>query len=139
MKPNKITLDADDVLINSVVQLNNFHNHKYGTDFCLDDYISFHLHETWGITPDQVYKDECLFYQSEFHNKIEIVEGAYESIEYLSKNYDLHVMTGRCIDFEAYLQATLSELFESHHFCYSSPWRKKSHYGYSEMAEVQRK
>lgn len=112
----KIAHDADDSLINTITPFLEFHNHKYGTNFTIDDCTSFDLANILGKERAEVLDNERLFYESHFNQKIQATEGAHYGIEHLSKDYGNFVITGRGIDVEKHTLNTLTRIFDFNHF-----------------------
>lgn len=112
----KIAIDADDVLLDTITIVNQFHNEKYNTSFIHDDYVTFHFSDFLGISQEQIRENERLLYKSPLHSKMKTKEDAYQAIDYLSKEFGLSVITGRSPEFEEYLIATLARLFKQNHF-----------------------
>ncbi len=116
MKKPKIGLDADDNLINTMEAFNEFHNHKYGHSFAMEDYTGYNLAEIWDMNHYAVLDDEREFYESEFYKNVQPIPGAKQVILELSKRRDLVIITGRGKDIPQYLPVTLNTLFGSEHF-----------------------
>ncbi len=111
-----IAFDADDTIIYTLEMLNDFYNAKYNKKFSIEDYTSYDLYKIWGVSCEQTVEDIRMFYDSEFYGKIKTTTGAHEAVSYLSKKYDLHIVTSRSKDAEEYLNFTLSKLFLPDHF-----------------------
>jgi uncharacterized HAD superfamily protein len=115
---NKIAVDSDDSLINFMKRFNEFHNKKYGTTLTLGAYTTYDLSLLWEMAKEKIRQDRLEFYNSSFYCEIERMEGAYEAVEYLSKErgFELSIVTARKIEFKGYLESTLLALFEEYHF-----------------------
>ena len=97
-------------------QYNAFHNARHGTSFKLDDYTSYGLSQIWNINEFQIRDEERMYFKSDFYKKVTLIDGAYDAVEHLSREYRLRVVTGRGVDAEEYLAGTLSQYFKKEHF-----------------------
>lgn len=96
MKKVRVGVDLDDVLIDCVPALCEFHNRQYGTNFRRADVRSFHLHEVWGCSTEEVTRCIGEFYGSPEHAKATPVEGAVAAIRKLQERGELTaVITAR--------------------------------------------
>ena len=78
---DKIFLDVDGCLINSVEAMVKLLNNKYGTNVCENDILSWNFNE---VKSDLTTKDiEDLFNNPKFFEIVEFYDGA---IEFLTKN-----------------------------------------------------
>ncbi len=116
MIEKRICCDADDVLLETTLALNEFHNIKYGKSLTLNDYHTFNLTKIWGINEHDVRRDEREFYHTDLYQNVIPLEGAFDAMNHLSEIYDILVMTGRGTDVAHHLPVTLDKLFAEHHF-----------------------
>jgi len=123
--------DADDNLFETLVALNDFHNATFGTNFQPKDYVTYSLAEIWGVHPFEAKDREMAFFESDFYHKIEIKEKAYESIDYLSGEYEQQIITGRSSKVEDKLHGTVARFFKPEHFTEIHHLGSLSGYGYS--------
>jgi uncharacterized HAD superfamily protein len=72
-----------------------FHNTEYGTSSKLEDHTSYGLNDVWGIPVNDVIDRVFEFYNSKYFDEILPVTGSVSGVEYLSKKYDLMVITSR--------------------------------------------
>jgi hypothetical protein len=113
----KIITDGDDTLINNMEMLNRFFNFIHGTNLKTEDYTLTDLCLIWGVTKNEIRLIEKLYFQSEFYSNLERIEGAYEAMDYLSKEYlPLDILTARPVDSEHYLKSTIERLYHKDHF-----------------------
>lgn len=90
-----IGVDLDDVLGDFSTSFINYHNRLYGTDWKREAMKSYYFHEHTDIEEDVVLSRIFDFYETEDFMRISPVEGARESLERISKDNKLIVMTGR--------------------------------------------
>ena len=96
MKKNKkiiIAIDVDEVSLDFMNPLLEYHNDKYGTSLKREDFKSFNLWETWGGTRQEAVKKVYYFFNSPYSENIKPIKGSQESINILSKNKDLVIAT----------------------------------------------
>lgn len=91
----KIGIDFDDVLMDFNGGLFNYYNSINGTSFTRKDITDFKLENLWGCSVEEVRKLVTDFYNSPEHDKNNLVEGASEAIELLSRDHDLIIVTAR--------------------------------------------
>ncbi len=91
----RIGIDLDEVLANFLDPLLRFHNEIYSTSLKRDDFKSYNFWETWGGTREQAIQKVLDFYKSDYFKNIKPFEGAIESIEELSKDNELLIITSR--------------------------------------------
>jgi len=91
-----LACDIDEVLAHFIPSLALFHNDQYHTSLTTDDFSSYEFHLIWGGTVEECnYKME-LFYESDFFlSHIRPVHTAFECLQQLSKDFELHVVTAR--------------------------------------------
>lgn len=98
MKKNKkiiVAIDVDEVSLDFMNPLLEYHNDKYGTSLKREDFKSFNLWETWGGTRQEAVKKVYDFFNSPYSENIKPIKGSQESINILSKNKDLVIATSR--------------------------------------------
>jgi len=91
----KIGFDCDEVLVDIMNPLVRFHNYRYGTSLCREQFESFNLWETWGGTEKQAKAKVKDFFSSEYFWKIKPLKYAQGVVDILSKDKDLVVVTSR--------------------------------------------
>ena len=95
MEKRKIGIDIDETLADTMIWINRFYNFYQGTNFVFEDYKTYPLWETWGITKEKhnlIIED---FFKSSFFESIKPIEGSQEAIRILSKDYGLTSITSR--------------------------------------------
>jgi uncharacterized HAD superfamily protein len=91
----RIGIDLDEVLAKMVVELNNFYNRRYGTNFSFDDYAEYDLEVTWGGSRDRAVRIVREFYSSSFFKDIQPLDGSQEGIDKMFEENELFVVTAR--------------------------------------------
>ena len=91
----KIGLDLDSVLAEIMSPLNNYHNRIYKTNHQINHYTTFDLSIVWNCTKEQAMDRVYEFYYSSDFDLIIPVDGAFDAINKLVKNYELIVITSR--------------------------------------------
>lgn len=99
-----IGVDLDDVLADHISVLVAFHNDTYGTALSAGDFSTFRLWETWGGTREEAVAKVHRFYTTGYFRRTQPVPEAVQSIEVLSRNHELTVITGRT---ESVIEPTL--------------------------------
>lgn len=96
MKKVRVGVDLDDVLIDCNTALCEFHNRRYGTSYRRADVRSFHLHEVWNCSIEEVTRRIGEFYDSPEHAKAVPIKGAVAAILKLQERDELAaVITAR--------------------------------------------
>ena len=91
----KIGIDLDSVVANIMTPLIDFHNKNYKTNLKLSDHTTFYIEKIWKCTEIEAINRIFEFYQSDFMDKIKPMPGSLDSINYLSKIHELHIITSR--------------------------------------------
>ncbi len=91
----KIGIDLDSVLAEILTPLNDFYNHRFGTNYQLSEYVNFSLSKVWGCTSEKAIEAVFEFYHSPYMKAIPVVAGAVEAVDYLRKKHELIVITSR--------------------------------------------
>lgn len=94
MKP-VLAIDIDDTLGPLIPSIAEFHNHKYGTSFKIEDFISYQFVDVWGGTKEDTILKVSAFFESSYITKFYPFQGAYETLSRLKLDFDLHVVTAR--------------------------------------------
>lgn len=97
-----IAIDCDDVLVDTVHDILNFYNKKYGTDIDETDYYDDIRPERLGVATLHEAIDrfnERLMMQE--HHDIPPTTEAIETVRRLAVNHELHLVTGRQQVFES--------------------------------------
>lgn len=90
-----IVVDVDDVQLdfNSTICL--WHNLTFGTNYCRADVKSWQLAEVWKCSIEEMAVRVEAFYDSEYHDKIQVVEGALHGLSRLAGDYSPVAVTNR--------------------------------------------
>lgn len=91
-----IAVDIDEVLADFIAYFVEYHNLTYQTSYTKDKIFSFHLHEVFEVSKDEITERMIKFSEERHNAKITLVPGAKEGIdELLKKGYELHLVTSR--------------------------------------------
>jgi uncharacterized HAD superfamily protein len=107
----KIGIDIDEVLADQLSSLIRFHNDSFGTTLARDHFRSSKFWETWGGTREEAIRKVYDFYQTPYFRDIQPVDGSKEAVGRLSRDHELHLVTGRQNDI-----ATLTQDWIRRHF-----------------------
>ncbi|MFA4995661.1 MAG: hypothetical protein WC536_00780 [Patescibacteria group bacterium] len=109
-----IGIDIDDVLAESNLAFDKYHNKKYGTNFKKADHYTFDLGKIWNVTEDECTARLVDFFNSGHSLNIEPVTGAKEALLELAKDNELKVITARMEDFKDHTVEWLAKHYPSH-------------------------
>jgi len=109
-----IGIDIDDVLAESNLAFDKYHNKKYGTNFKKTDHYTFDLAKVWNITEEESVTRLVDFFSSGHSLNIEPVAGAKEALLELAKDNELKVITARMEDFKDHTIEWLTKHYPSH-------------------------
>ena len=87
--------DIDEVLAKLFVDLNNFYNKIYRTNFKLEDYVHYDLEKVWGGSKKRAVEIVIEFYKSPEFDEIKPMEFSQEAIKILSRGYNIIAVTSR--------------------------------------------
>lgn len=91
-----VAVDNDELLFDFVGSFILFHNKVYGTKLTKENFFSYRYYEVLGIREGEDIPRFTEFYQSEYFENIQPVEGAKEAMEHLKESgHTLFVVTGR--------------------------------------------
>jgi uncharacterized HAD superfamily protein len=125
----RIGVDLDEVLADFLATFIKFHNQKFGTKLLKEQFSSFHLHEIIGEKVEVMNMRIEEFYNSVTFEQLKPVDGALDAIEYLSKKYELIIITSRPKEVSdhtiKWLQRHFPKKFKNVHFAYN-PYILKS-------------
>ena len=107
----KIGLDVDDVMIDFVDGIIEFHNDRYGTDLDRKNFTSYHFNEVWGGTMEEAIKKIDEFVGSPYFKNLVPVLDAVETIQRLYSRNSFHVITSRSKKLEEITKKCLTENF----------------------------
>jgi uncharacterized HAD superfamily protein len=108
--------DADECLISMIPMFIIYLNKRLNLKLKYQDFTSFSYEAVTGIPEKEMKLLEREFYETTLYDEIEPKHGAVEVIEYLSKELNMDVATGRSKCDEIHLNRTISKLFKPHHF-----------------------
>jgi len=91
----KIAIDLDDVLINFLPHLIEYHNFEYKTNLTLEQFHCYRFWEIWGGTKEQAVQKVYDFYKTEYFQNLTLVQDSQEAVNILNKNHDLVIITAR--------------------------------------------
>jgi len=98
----KIGIDYDDVLVDTFPSFIDFHNHRHGTNFRIEDITSYFIWEVGiGRTKEEAINFFREFYDSLEFDEMPLVEGAREGVLELSRlsGRFVEVVTSRPLEF----------------------------------------
>lgn len=91
-----IAVDNDELLFDFVGSFIVFHNEVYGTKLTRESFFSYRYYEVLGIKEGEDRPRFAEFYQSEYFENIQPVEGAQKAMKHLKESgHTLFVVTGR--------------------------------------------
>ena len=88
-------VDLDETLVDTMTWINEYYNFLFGTDFKLEDYKTYYLWETWGISKKDSAKLVNDFYYSNFFDRIRPFGGAQDFIRNLAEDTYAMLITSR--------------------------------------------
>ena len=91
----KIAIDIDEVIVEFLKGYLKIHEDRSGIRVFFEDIFSYSLWKPLEIPEEEAMETMEEFYNSEHFDKLEIVEGARESILKLSENNELFFVTAR--------------------------------------------
>ena len=92
----KIGIDIDEVIFSLMENYIKFHNQRHGTTFRLGDISDYHLWKC-GVhkSKEESVKEVLEFQNSIYFDELDLIEGAKEVLEELSKKYQIFIITSR--------------------------------------------
>lgn len=107
----RIGVDLDEVLCEFLRGLIKFHNSEFGTNFVFDDFFSFDFHKVWGGSfNDMIFKIKK-YHESDYFLNADVVPGAIDAINSLSKKHELFIITARWSSIKSETLSWLDEHF----------------------------
>jgi uncharacterized HAD superfamily protein len=129
-----IGVDLDDVLAETFIAFDQFHNSTYGTSFKREDHFTFDLSEFWNVSQEEARKRVKEFNASKYSREITPLTGAKEALSELSKKHELVIVTSRLEETKQGTKEWLEMHYPDHdfdvHFAnhyYGIEHQKKSH------------
>lgn len=95
MRRDLIVSDCDESVLKLIGPITIFVNEIYRTSFTKEDYKTFNLWETWGVSREEAKKRVLEFFASDYSRKMVPFEGAQKVVNYLSREKDLAILTAR--------------------------------------------
>jgi uncharacterized HAD superfamily protein len=113
----KIGVDIDDIIFPLMGNYIKFHNKMHDTKFKLEDVYNYHLWKS-GIhaSKEESVKDVLEFQNSSYFDKIDLISGAKEVLEEISKNYEIYFVTSRPEEIKNKTEALLNKNFPKNGF-----------------------
>ncbi|MBU3904742.1 MAG: hypothetical protein KJ906_01170 [Nanoarchaeota archaeon] len=93
----RIGIDVDQVLLDILPPLLEYHNERYGTNSSVSELASRNLAQVWNCDQKETLKRIHDFYNTKYFNKVVPITGAVKSAQQLAKNYELYTVTSRTI------------------------------------------
>lgn len=107
----KIAIDLDDTLVDLNQQIILFHNERYGTSYCREDFTDYSYWKIWGGSREEAIRKTYEFLSSEYYCDIPPIPGAQDAVAALkAQGYELAIVTGR----EACFDGITSSLADRH-------------------------
>lgn len=95
MKKPVIAVDIDEVLAHHNVELVKYHNEAYGSNHTIEQYISDHWSEIWGVEKDEASRRAVAFHETGVHSRLAPINEAQDCLTQLAEHFDLHIVTAR--------------------------------------------
>jgi len=121
----KIAIDIDDVLADFHTALLNWHNDNYGTSLRTEDIKTYFFNQVWGGTIEETIKKVNNFHNSVYSQKIIPIIYSVSSIDILSKENELFVVTSRASFLEKETKIWLDKFFQNK---FSGIFHSSNHY-----------
>ena len=122
IKKKKLGIDFDDVLIEYLKHLFDFHNKTYGTTLTKEDHAVWDLHTTWNVTEEEAIRRNNEFVSSEDHKDISPKGDAVSVLKHLSEKFELIIITARDKSLREpahhLIEKHFGPIFSSVHFLY---------------------
>lgn len=106
-RSNRVGIDLDDVLADTIHALISFHNDFYGTSLKKYNFHSQFYCNVWGGTIEDAIRKIQEFHDSAYFDNIRPVNGSAKFIDSLYLKNDLYIITSRR---EAFIEKTISWL-----------------------------
>ena len=94
----KIATDLDEIVFAFTDTYLPFYNKLHGTNFKKEDIHSYYFYEVFGISKEEDTKSIVAFEKTKEYTEMPLVEGAIDGIRELSRNNELHAITGRPLE-----------------------------------------
>jgi len=93
----KIAVDIDNVLLDIMNPLIDYHNREYNTKHTRDMFQKHNLEVVWGGTKKDTFDEIDRFYETEEFKNIKPVYGAVPAIKKITEKHQLHAVTSRTV------------------------------------------
>ena len=90
----QIATDLDDVLADMTPFI-DFHNSTFNTSLTISNFTSYYLRHVLKISREEEWKRMRQFFNSPYFQQILPLEGSVEAVRYISKKYEIAVITSR--------------------------------------------
>ena len=114
---SKIGVDIDDVIFPLMENYLRFHNSRHGTNFKLENLSNYHLWKT-GIhnSREESINEVLEFQNSPYYDAIDLMDGAKEVLEEISKNFEVYFVTSRPLKLKHKTESLLNKNFPKNGF-----------------------
>jgi 5'(3')-deoxyribonucleotidase len=123
-----LAVDVDDVLYPLVSAFIDYHNRLHGTKTVIEDFVSYHMDESMGITRDEFLERFRAFGDEGGFTKSRPAQQSQQAIKKLSETYDMVIVTSRWQQWEQdtidWLQEHFPDIFHDVHFANSIAWHR---------------
>lgn len=106
-----VVFDLDDVLVLFVPAIAKWHNEHYDTNITWEQFHSYNFCEVWNIPKEEAIRRVLEFSRTKSFANLEVVPGAQDAVNCLSKRYGLHIATARNSEFHDISHELVSKYF----------------------------
>lgn len=108
----RIGIDLDDVLADFHTAIRDYHNKVYGTSLKPEDFKTYLFNQVWGGTLEEAVRKVDDFHSSVYFNEISPIPDSITSVEALSKENELFVVTSRPLFIREGTEMWLNKFFK---------------------------
>ena len=123
-----LAVDVDDVLYPLVAAFIEYHNRIHGTKTAIEDFVSYHMDKSIGITRDEFLERFRAFGDKGGFSQSRPAQQSQDAIKKLSRVYDMVIVTSRWQEWEQetiyWLQEHFPDMFIGVHFANSIAWHR---------------
>ncbi len=109
----RIGIDLDDVLADFHTSLMNYHNQMYSTFLKPGDFKTYLFNEVWGGTLEEAIQKVNDFHHSVYFKKISPISDSVSSVDALSRENELFIITSRPIFIKEETEKWLDKFFRN--------------------------